>query len=139
MPATTTAPFGPDRTISSILASSVSGDEGVSWETIMPSSLQWRGAERVGFRCRNRGSVIAPGNPDVGHDGSNLVVRERLGERRHSVRHRIAGCPWRIASVEDHPHRIHGRGHFDGLIAGERRIVRNLSLSLIAVTTGAFV
>src|ERR1700722_10440341 len=102
MPATTTAPFGPDCTISLILAYSVSGDEGASWGTIMPSSLQWRGAQRVGFRCGNCGAVIAPGNPDVGHDGGNLVVRERLGEGRHSMRHRIAGCTRWIAPVEDH-------------------------------------
>src|ERR1700687_2679997 len=89
MPATTTAPRGPDRTISSILASSVSGDDGASRETIMASSLQWRGAECVGFGCGDRSSVVAPGNPDVGHDGCDLVIRQRLDEQRHAVRHRI--------------------------------------------------
>src|ERR1700730_15244171 len=49
MPATTTAPSGPDRTISSTRASSVSVDAGASWETIMASSLQRCRAERVGF------------------------------------------------------------------------------------------
>src|SRR3984957_18224989 len=124
MPATTMAPRGPDRTISSILASSVSGDEGASWDTIMMSLLQWRGAERVGFGCRDRSAVIAPGNPDVGHHGGNFIVRKRLGERRHSVRHRIGGCPRRIAAIENHPYRVDGRRHLDRLIVGERRIVR---------------
>src|SRR5450631_1602398 len=99
MPATTTAPSGPDRTISSILAFSVSADEAESWETIMASSLQWRGAERVGFGCGNRGSVVAPGNADVCHDRRDLVIRERLCEGGHSVRHRVAGRARRIAAI----------------------------------------
>src|ERR1700730_13126733 len=87
MPATTMAPSGQDRTILSTLASSDSVDEAASWETIMASSLQWRGAECIGLACGNRRPVIAPGNADVGHDGRDLVVRERLGEWRPSVRY----------------------------------------------------
>src|SRR5450759_328666 len=113
MPATTTAPSGPARTILSTLASSVSADEAESWETIMASSLQWRGAERVGLACGNRGSVVAPGNPDEGHDRRDFVIRQRLGERRHSVRHRVAGRPRRIAAIQNHPHRVDSRGHLD--------------------------
>src|ERR1035438_10474272 len=113
MPATTTAPCGPDRTISSILASSVSGDDGASLETIMATSLQWRGAERVGFGGGNRGSVVAPGSADIGHNGSNLIIRKRLCEGWHTVGHRIAGRPRRIAAIENHSHRVHGRGHLD--------------------------
>src|ERR1700675_2091693 len=115
MPATTTAPSGPDRTISSILASSVSGDDGASRETIMVSScsLQWRGAERIGLACGNRGSVVAPGNADVGHNGGNLIIRKRLCEGGLSMRHRIAGRPGGVAAIKNHPHRVHGRGHLD--------------------------
>src|SRR5665213_1745050 len=139
MPATTTAPNGPARTIRSSLACSVSVDEAESWETIMASSLQWRGTERVGLACGNRGAVVAPGDPDVGHDRRDFVVGERLGEWRHSVRHRIADRPRRIAAIEDHPHRIYSRGHLDRLIGRKRRIVRRLAQSLVAVATGALV
>src|ERR1700722_19710112 len=113
MPATTMAPRGPDRTISWILASSVSGDEGASWDTIMMSLLQRRGTERVGFGCRDRSAVIAPGNPDVGHDRGHFVVGKNLGEWRHSVRHRIARRSRRIAAIENHPYRVDGRRHLD--------------------------
>src|ERR1700737_1777496 len=139
MPATATAPSGPDPTILSTLASSDAVDGGASWETIMASSLQRCRAERVGFGCGNRGSVVAPGNPDVGHDRRDLVIRERLCEGWHSVRHRIACGARRIAAVENHPDRIDGRGHLDRLIARERRIVRRLPESLVAVTACAFV
>src|SRR5665213_1280545 len=79
------APCGPERTISSIsavLASSASGDDRASGDTIMSSSLQRRGAQRVGLADRNRSPVIAPGYPDIGHDRRDFVVRKRLGERR---------------------------------------------------------
>src|ERR1700680_4646427 len=112
-PATATAPSGPARTISLVLASSVSADEAESWETIMASSLQWRGAERVGLTCGNRGAVVAPGNPDVGHHGRDFVVRKRLGEGRQPVGLRVAGRPRRIAAIEYHADRIHGGRHFD--------------------------
>src|ERR1700722_4083110 len=139
MPAITMAPRRPDRTISSILSSSASGDDGTSWDMIMMSSLQWRGAKRVGIACGNRGSMVAPGNTDIGHDRCDFVVRERLGERRHSVRHRVASRARRITAIKNHPNRIDGRGHLDRLIAGEWRIVGNLSLSLGAVTARTFV
>src|ERR1700712_3526737 len=91
MPATTTAPLGPDRTILSILASSVSDDSGASWGTIMASSVKRCGAKLIRLARRHGSAAIAPGCANVGDHRGDLIVGQRLSERRHAVRHRISG------------------------------------------------
>src|SRR6476469_2371839 len=139
MPATVKAPVGPDRTIWLILAFSASDEGGTSGEMIMRPSLQRSRPQRVRFRGRDGRTVIAPRHANVADDGGDFVVGKRLRERRHAVRHRVAGRPWRITSVEDHADRIHRRGHLDRLVVGERRIVRRFPEALFAVTACALV
>src|ERR1700733_8725627 len=108
MPATMMAPRGPDRTILSILASSVSGDSGTSWGTIMASSVKRCGAKLIRLARRHGSAAGAPGCADVGDHRGDLVVGQRLRERRHAVRHRIAGRARRIATVEHHSDGVDG-------------------------------
>src|SRR5215472_17851465 len=113
-PASTTAPFAPDRSIA-FTAASCSGLGSPSWATvselIIAASIQGSGAQFVGLPRRDRRPPVAPSGADIRHDGGNLVVRQGLREGRHAVRLRVARGAGREAAIEDHADRIHGGLH----------------------------
>src|ERR1700754_4527507 len=137
IPATAIAPAGPERTMAWTDSSSELEEDGGEDELIMSPSVQRCRAQLIGLPRRDRASAIAPGGPDIGDDGSDLIVGQPLRERRHAVRHRIACRPRRIAAIEYHPDRIDRRTHLDRLVAGERRIMRRHAQPHRAMTAGA--
>src|SRR5215469_5012754 len=115
-----------------------SGTEGFGRsELITAASIERCRAELIGVAGADRSTPVAPGGPDIGDDGRDLVVREEPSERWHAIRLRIACCTWRIAAIEHHADRIDRGFHFYGLVAGERRPMRRLALTLRAVTACA--
>ncbi|CAM2151862.1 hypothetical protein PT2222_270036 [Paraburkholderia tropica] len=87
-------------------------------------SVERCGAQIRHLLRRDRRALVPPRHADEGHDRRHFLVGQRLGERRHAVRARIALRAGRIAAVEHHPDRIHRRFHLDRLVVRERREVR---------------
>src|SRR6202158_3806102 len=91
IPATAIAPPGPVRTMASTDSSSErDAEDSCADELIMSPSVQRCRAQLVGLPRRDGASAVAPGGPDIGDDGRNLVVGQPLREGRHAVRHRIS-------------------------------------------------
>src|SRR5580693_1822453 len=132
------APRAPVRAILSTASESASARSESGFALSM-FSIQCCRTQLIDLPDRNCGPMIAPGGPYEGYDRRDVVVRQALSKRRHTIGPRIGGSPRREAAVQHHADRIDRRRHLDGLIAGQRRIARGLTGTFRPMTIGTLI
>lgn len=69
---------------------------------------------------RDRAGLVAPAVAHVRNQHGDVVVRQRLRERRHAMRARVGRGRWREAAIEHHAYHVGRFGRDDAGVAGQR-------------------
>src|SRR5471032_1624637 len=101
------------------------------------SSVQRGRTQVADLLRRHRRTVVAPRHTNVRHHCSHFRIRQRLSERRHAIRMRVAVRARRVTAIEHHADRVYSRLHLDGLVRGKRRVGRRFAETIFRVALRA--